>query len=35
MKVSRSYYRIMLGRKSIHADECHEGQVIGVDWGNL
>ena len=33
MTVSRSYYRIMLGRKSVHADECHEGQFIGGDWG--
>ena len=28
-----SYYRIMLGRKSKHADECYEGKYIGGDWG--
>lgn len=28
----KSYYRIMLGRKSIHADECFNGQFIGVDF---
>lgn len=31
--MTRNYYRIMLGRKSIHAKECHEGQFIGGDWG--
>ena len=29
----KSYYRIMLGRGSIHAKECHEGEFIGGDWG--
>lgn len=29
----RSYYRIMLGRKSVYAQECHEGGFIGGDWG--
>lgn len=28
----RSYYRIMLGAKSIHADECFKGNFIGVDF---
>jgi len=32
MTISRNYYRIMLGRKSIYAKECHEGQFIGGDW---
>ncbi len=29
----RNYYRIMLGRQSIHADECFKGNFIGVDFG--
>ncbi len=29
----KNYYRIMLGRKSIHADECFKGNFIGVDFG--
>ena len=29
----RSYYRIMLGAKSIHADECYKGNFIGADFG--
>jgi len=28
----RSYYRIMLGAKSIHADECFKGNFIGADF---
>lgn len=28
----KSYYRIMLGAKSIHADECFNGSFIGVDF---
>ena len=28
----RNYYRLMLGRKSIHADECFKGNFIGVDF---
>jgi restriction system protein len=28
----RSYYRIMLGAKSIHADECYKGNFIGADF---
>jgi restriction system protein len=33
MTTPRSYYRIMLGRKSAYANECHEGCFIGGDWG--
>ena len=29
----RSYYRVMLGRKSIHAAECFAGGFIGADFG--
>lgn len=29
----KNYYRIMLGKKSIHADECLKGNFIGVDYG--
>lgn len=29
----KSYYRVMLGRKSIHAEECFEGNFIGTDFG--
>jgi len=29
----KNYFRIMLGRKSIHAKECHEGGFIGADFG--
>ena len=28
----KNYYRVMLGRKSIHAEECLNGQFIGVDF---
>ena len=28
----KSYYRIMLGRKSVHAKECFTGNFIGVDF---
>ena len=28
----RRYYRIMLGAKSIHADECYKGNFIGADF---
>ena len=28
----KSYYRIMLGRSSAHAQECFEGNFIGVDF---
>jgi len=33
MTVGRSYYRIMLGRKSAHADQCHAEGWFGGDWG--
>lgn len=28
----RNYYRIMLGRKSAHAEECYKGNFIGADF---
>ncbi|OPY88320.1 MAG: hypothetical protein A4E71_00531 [Smithella sp. PtaU1.Bin162] len=28
----RNYYRVMLGRKSAHAEECFKGNFIGVDF---
>lgn len=33
MTIQRSYYRIMLGRKSAHAEQCYQGGFIGGDWG--
>jgi len=33
MTISKNYYRIMLGRKSVHAEACHQGQFIGADFG--
>jgi len=32
MKPARSYYRVMLGQKSIHAAECFAGNFIGTDF---
>ena len=29
----KSYYRVMLGRQSVHAEECFAGGFIGVDYG--
>ena len=29
----KSYYRVMLGRKSAHAEECFSGNFIGTDFG--
>jgi restriction system protein len=29
---TRNYFRIMLGQKSVHADECLNGNFIGVDF---
>lgn len=29
----KNYYRIMLGRGSIHAEEAHQGSFIGADFG--
>ena len=28
----KSYYRVMLGPKSIHAEECFAGNFIGTDF---
>lgn len=28
----KNYYRIMLGRQSVHADEAYKGNFIGVGW---
>ena len=33
MTFTKNYYRIMLGRKSAHAEACHQGQFIGADYG--
>ena len=30
---SKQYFRVMLGGKSVHADECFKGQFIGTDFG--
>lgn len=30
---TKKYYRVMLGRKSIHAPLCHCGGFIGGNWG--
>ena len=29
----KSYYRVMAGRKSIHAENCFQEGFIGVDYG--
>jgi restriction system protein len=29
----KSYYRVMLGPKSVHANECFSGNFIGTDFG--
>jgi restriction system protein len=29
----KNYYRIMLGKKSVHAEECFSGNFIGADFG--
>lgn len=29
----RNYYRVMLGRKSVHASDCFAGGFIGADFG--
>jgi len=29
----KNYYRLMLGRKSIHAEACFAGGFIGTDFG--
>jgi len=28
----KNYYRIMLGKGSMHADECYKGNFIGADF---
>lgn len=33
MNIMRNYYRVMLGRKSVHAAECFAGNFIGADFG--
>ena len=33
MKPVKSYFRVMLGQKSIHAAECFAGSFIGTDFG--
>jgi restriction system protein len=33
MKPNRDYFRIMLGKKSIHAQECYDDGFIGGHWG--
>jgi restriction system protein len=29
----KSYYRVMLGQRSVHAEECFAGNFIGTDYG--
>ena len=29
----KAYYRVMLGQKSVYADECFTGNFIGTDFG--
>jgi hypothetical protein len=29
----KTYYRVMLGHKSVHAQECFNGNFIGADYG--
>ena len=29
----KSYYRVMLGQRSVHAEECFAGNFIGTDFG--
>src|SRR6056297_906375 len=31
--MSKSYYRVILGRLNAHAQACWEGGFIGGDWG--
>ncbi len=33
MQEAKNYYRVMLGRKSVHAQECFKGSYIGTDFG--
>ena len=29
----KNYYRVMLGQKSVYAEECFAGNFIGTDFG--
>ena len=29
----KSYYRLMLGKKSMYARECFDGGFVGIDFG--
>jgi hypothetical protein len=33
MTSGKSYYRMMLGQKSVYAGECFAGNFIGTDFG--
>lgn len=33
MDAFKNYYRVMLGRKSVYAEECHKGNFIGTNFG--
>jgi restriction system protein len=33
MKSAKSYYRVMLGQKSVYAAECFAGNFVGTDFG--
>lgn len=33
MMSMKNYYRVMLGRKSMYAEECYQGQFIGTHFG--
>src|SRR6185437_2946577 len=33
MNKARSYYRVMLGKKSTFAQQCHDEKWFGGDWG--
>jgi restriction system protein len=33
MAPPKSYRRVMLGRKSVHAQECFDGNFVGADFG--
>lgn len=30
---AKGFFRVMLGRKSVYAKECLDGQFIGADFG--
>ena len=29
----KSYYRLMLGKKCVHAEDCFAGDFVGTDFG--